>query len=418
MPALDFASLSLLTFVSLGLMAIALPLAMGRNAISLGAQHAQRYFLLQALAWCAILIASRHRETWADLVFASAATWCVAGAQWQIAQALQHWLGQRSVMPWLRITCSLAPLGFLALWQSPTARFVWFTTLQGVGLLLIAHMCLRPVHESERGWRLVLCGCAVTIGLALLMRAVFAFFNPSYLPSFTAQNWINQSFVVLAHVATTLTLVAVLVAWRDESHRQLQKLAQTDMLTGIPNRRAFTAQAEKMLNQARRLDTPLALVLIDLDHFKRINDDHGHAKGDQVLCLFAQTLQQEMRSGDLLARWGGEEFCLLVHASTPDVLALYERLHLAVTHRSTHELGWQVRFSAGWAIPSAQHSTLDQLMLRADAALYKAKAAGRACMVFASDEENFSNSGDAALRPVHFSENPSVLLSDTTPSKL
>ena len=63
MPALDFASLSLLTFVSLGLMAIALPLAMGRNAISLGAQHAQRYFLLQALAWCAILIASRHRET-------------------------------------------------------------------------------------------------------------------------------------------------------------------------------------------------------------------------------------------------------------------------------------------------------------------------------------------------------------------
>lgn len=388
MPTLDFSSLSLLTFVSLGVMAMALPFAMGRSATSPAARHAQRYFLLQAAAWICIVLASALRGSWGDVVFASLSTLAVAAAQWNMAHALQHWLGLRPGMAWLKACCVAGPLGFMLLWADVSWRFAWFSTVQAIGLCLLAGMCLAPSQVPRKGWRVVLTWCATSMACALLVRAVLALWHSDVLPDFTAPTWINHGFVVLAHIATTLTLVCVMVAWREESQQRLQTLALTDMLTGIANRRAFETQVPPLLERALRQHSPVVLMLMDLDHFKAVNDVHGHAVGDRALRIFAQAVQVQLRSGDLVARWGGEEFCLLVHALPSAVQTLYERLSDAVAAQSTAELGFALQFSAGCSRPyGSKQYDLETLVQRADTALYRAKAAGRAQMLFAEDPD-------------------------------
>lgn len=383
MPALDFASLTMLAFASMVVTALALPLAMGRQAISPAARYAQRYFLLQALAWASILAASRMRGTWGDMGFASLATLAVVGAQWHMAQALQTWLGPRPGMRWLLFFCMAGPLGFVLLWGNIPWRFAWFSLCQGMGLLVLAQMCLYPARHAEKGWRLVLCLCACTMAVLLGIRAGVTLWHPVLLPDFAAQTWLNHSFVMAGHIASILTLMAVMVAWRNESQQRLTALALTDMLTGVANRRAFEEQAPGLLLQARRQQLPLALLMIDLDHFKTINDQHGHAVGDQALRLFAAAVQAQLRGGDMVARWGGEEFCLLVHAEPSAAETLYQRLRQAVVNSSQQELGFALHFSAGGAHPQGDGASLEALVQRADVALYQAKQAGRDQLVFA-----------------------------------
>lgn len=385
MPALDFASLSLLAFVSMVATALALPLAMGRQAISPAARYAQRYFLLQALAWVCILAASRMRGTAGDFAFATLATLAVVGAQWHMGQALQTWLGPREGMQWLQCCCIAGPVGFVLLWTDLPWRFAWFSLIQGMGLLLLAHMCLYPARPAEKGWRLMLCTCACCMAILLWTRAGVTLWRPSLLPDFAAQTWLNHSFVMAAHIFSIISLMSVMVAWRSESQQRLTALALTDMLTGVPNRRAFEEQAPGLLQQARRQQLPLALLMIDLDHFKTINDQHGHAVGDQALRLFAAAVQAQLRGGDMVARWGGEEFCLLVHAEPVAAETLYLRLRQAVVSDSQQALGFALRFSAGGVCPRDGERALDALVQRADTALYLAKQAGRDQLVFSQD---------------------------------
>lgn len=385
MPALDFASLSLLTFISLGLMAAALPFTMGRDAISTAARHCQRYFMLQALAWVSIVIASRWRGTAWDVLFACLATVAVACAQWSMAQAISAWLGPRKGMAWLKVCCIAGPLGFMLLWSNLNWRFSWFSAVQALGLLLLLRMCAAPHPTARKGWRMVLSACAGVMACALLARVLILQMWPALLPDFAAQTWGNHAFVILAHICTTLTLVSMLVAWREESHQQLRELALTDMLTGIANRRSFEADACALIAQAHRRQSPLALMLLDLDHFKQVNDRHGHAAGDSALRLFAATVKSQLREGDLFARWGGEEFCLLVHATPESVHALYARLRSAVALHSAQTLGFTLQFSAGAIQPAHTELALNEWLQRADTALYHAKQTGRGKLVFAEE---------------------------------
>lgn len=408
MPPLDFVSLSLLTFLSQFLMALALPFAMGSDAISPAARRAQGFFLLQASAWACILVASRHRGSGIDMLFAALATLSVAGAQWNMAQALQHWLGPRPGRPWLALCCIAGPVGFILLWSVLPWRFAWFSAMQAMGLLLLAHMCLHPQQPCARGWRWVLSASAGTVAAVLLVRAALAAARPDLLGDFAAPSAINHGFVILSQIAALLTLVAVLVAWRDESHQRLLRLALTDTLTGIANRRAFETQGQGLLLQAQRQRTPVAVLLLDLDHFKTINDQHGHAMGDRALRLFASTVERHLRGGDLLARWGGEEFVLLVQALPAVIDTLHQRLQQAVAQQSQTELGFALHFSAGCARPYGPHAgaqtyALEPLVQRADEALYLAKQAGRAQMVFAEESRqaplDFSGTGMARSSP-------------------
>lgn len=169
---------------------------------------------------------------------------------------------------------------------------------------------------------------------------------------------------------------------RDKLIDSLRQQSTTDFLTGLPNRRAFFEAAEPELARARRHGFSLVLMLLDVDHFKRVNDTVGHGGGDQALVAVASTLRQSMRQGDLVARLGGEEFvALLSHCQPEDGLRFAERVREAIAGQDI-ALGegqppLRLTVSIGLADSASHGLVLDALMARADDALYKAKHAGR-----------------------------------------
>jgi diguanylate cyclase (GGDEF)-like protein len=162
---------------------------------------------------------------------------------------------------------------------------------------------------------------------------------------------------------------------RDRMLADLQSLAVTDELTAIANRRAWESAARTMSRQG-------AMVLLDLDHFKGVNDTRGHAAGDEVLRAFARVLADTVRSEDLCARIGGEEFAVLLHSGA-DPTALVDRIRTAwhADRRAVDQSG--PTFSAGAAVREPDES-LEDLQRRCDRALYAAKTQGRNRLVVAS----------------------------------
>lgn len=185
----------------------------------------------------------------------------------------------------------------------------------------------------------------------------------------------------MSGAALVLALVSALMALRTRRHntqlmQQLETLVEQDALTGIVNRRGLDRRLPHELGRAAREGQPLALVMIDLDHFKRFNDLRGHAAGDSLLRELAAAWQPELRAGDLFARYGGEEFTLaLPQTDAAEAAALIERLRGRVPAGQT--------FSAGVAVWDREESAA-ALLARADAALLTAKRAGRRCTVFAT----------------------------------
>jgi diguanylate cyclase (GGDEF)-like protein len=162
------------------------------------------------------------------------------------------------------------------------------------------------------------------------------------------------------------------------ANEQLARQALTDELTGLANRRHGTHELARTVSAAVRHGRPLALVRIDVDHFKTINDTHGHESGDRVLAEVARRLARAMRGGDELARWGGDEFVAIL----PDTdregafrAAVRLRESVAETAVDVGATEVAVTVSVGWAHWSGD--TPDDLLARADGALYRAKDAGR-----------------------------------------
>jgi two-component system, cell cycle response regulator len=167
-----------------------------------------------------------------------------------------------------------------------------------------------------------------------------------------------------------------------EKNAQLEALSVTDVLTGLANRRRLMTRLEEEVQRARRYKTPLAVVMIDIDHFKQVNDTYGHAMGDEVLRNIGAMLKANVRATDLAARYGGEELTLVLpHTDAPGALLVAEGLrekfaelehHLdGVSLRKTASLGVAARDGQG-EVPSAE-----ALLKHADEALYRAKQGGR-----------------------------------------
>ncbi|QDF99010.1 hypothetical protein CJ010_21955 [Azoarcus sp. DD4] len=184
-------------------------------------------------------------------------------------------------------------------------------------------------------------------------------------------------------VALEGTLLALALAYRMRQLRlaraQAEALARIDPLTGLLNRRAFMEQAAPTWSTAVRSARPLAVMLVDLDHFKRINDSHGHAVGDRVLVEVGATLAGVCRGGDLCARWGGEEFIILLpETGVEQAMHLAERLRRRIESLVVHEAGQRVPLSASMGIAGRDHQAdLEALIREADGWLYRAKETGR-----------------------------------------
>ncbi|WNC86449.1 diguanylate cyclase [Thermosynechococcus sp. QKsg1] len=177
---------------------------------------------------------------------------------------------------------------------------------------------------------------------------------------------------------------------RLERTRLLKRLAEVDPLTGLSNRRKATEEIERFLTLANRQQQTLCIAVLDLDHFKRINDTYGHDVGDQVLVTTARMLRQSLRMEDVVARWGGEEFLIALYDISLDVakhrLAIcLQRLRNHTFHAPNHD-SFKVSFSAGISQFPTHGQSLLQLVKIADDALYAAKAAGRSQIVIAPKE--------------------------------
>lgn len=182
-------------------------------------------------------------------------------------------------------------------------------------------------------------------------------------------------------LGVALALVLGVLVWRQQRHsRGLRRLAQTDALTGTANLREIKRIGTYGVDKARMQGQPYCVLMLDLDHFKRINDMHGHAVGDQVLVRAAAAWSAALRQGDHLGRIGGEEFLVLLHGATTDAARQVAQRLLDATRQLDLDAvvpGLKVSVSIGLASTGLPDDTLESMMRRADEALYAAKDGGR-----------------------------------------
>jgi two-component system, cell cycle response regulator len=195
----------------------------------------------------------------------------------------------------------------------------------------------------------------------------------------------------IEQLATTINGMA---AKLEQSQQALRELATIDGLTGVYNRREFNRRLTVEIERSRREGHPVSLLMVDIDHFKKLNDTYGHQSGDDALRHFSALITKEVRPGDIPARYGGEEFAVILpNADRRDVFAVAERLRTLIAAQDIEIQNNQkvkVTASLGCATFPVDAETEDSLMAQADAALYKAKQGGRNRVCLAKQERSVS----------------------------
>lgn len=199
----------------------------------------------------------------------------------------------------------------------------------------------------------------------------------------------DQRVVAICVTVADVTELALLQAEREAALHALNESAMRDSLTGAYNRRYFEARAREVFSAWRRDASDLALLMFDLDHFKRINDDYGHLAGDAVLRTVAQRVQGLLRTTDILGRYGGEEFIVMLPgADGVAAFTIAESIRHALAAEPVVQDGLVLHISASVGVSALRRSvlSLEAAIRDADAALYAAKRAGRDRVVCISDE--------------------------------
>ena len=190
-------------------------------------------------------------------------------------------------------------------------------------------------------------------------------------------------------LASVVALPLVIVLQRSVRHASLAAAARTDAKTGLLNAGAWKREAVVKVTRAAQAQTPLAVAIADIDHFKAVNDTHGHLAGDAVLAAVSAVMRDLLRDGDLCGRFGGEEFALLLPRTTAaQALEITERIRQGISELAIPRDGTaaiQVTISIGVAVPSQARRTVDDLLAAADHALYQAKNSGRDRVVMHAD---------------------------------
>ncbi len=198
--------------------------------------------------------------------------------------------------------------------------------------------------------------------------------------------WMNSMFFFAAPFLIFITLMAdEMLNWWREREERMRLLSRTDVLTGLSNRRSIMEALDQELGRAARQGTTLSVVILDLDHFKRINDTWGHPAGDQVLREAARILRESVRDTDLLGRYGGEEFMIVLPgADVHEAMGVLERCRIRLAEAEiVTETQDRLRISASFGLAcggGAGDQVAELLIKGADEALYRAKANGRNCI--------------------------------------
>jgi diguanylate cyclase (GGDEF)-like protein len=392
--ALDPTTLMALLCLQLLLLALALPAITGWRS-SPGLRWGIASLWLQLLAVIAFWLGKGVIGSLPLALGAVAMTLTYAMA----FEAMQCWLGPR---PLRRLVWAIPPLMGLALALGPSTPLVW----QGLTNLMLALTeatlvlaLLWPAPNSSPSslrWRRVLALPVSVLAALTTARASMLVAAGQPFPTLMSGHWLAVAVLVAGNLTTILAALALLAAWRSEAEKFLLEAAQTDPLTGLANRRQFERQSAALMHNARRHGDQLLALLIDLDHFKQVNDERGHAQGDAALVLMAKTLQKLVRPGDCAARFGGEEFVLLLARTQAEgAIAFDRRLREALASAAAQELGFKLNYSAGWALLRPGDRHIHDLLQRADAALYRAKQEGRGCLRAEPGHDAEDAKGDA-----------------------
>ena len=381
---LDVTTLLIVNVVNLALTAGTLPFIMGRQ-LSRGAWFARSALIVQALGWLLMISSEQFTGHWLDRALSVTSVSCMGLGEWWMFRALGAWLGPRRWGRLLAVVCVLTPIGYFLSFDSYPLRVGWTNFMLALQLVLVAQACLHPASAMSGRWRWVIMACLCVMAVLTAQRGVLGAFFTELYPSFTAPHPINVLAMLASNATMVLANVAVLVAWRTEAEAELELQAQTDPLSGLLNRRGWDSHATPLWSHARRHGLPLGLVMLDLDHFKHINDRYGHETGDQVIRELGSALRTTLRRSDVAARMGGEEFALLLtYSDEAAARTLFARLRLALEQLPISGLEGPVRVSAGLALLAPGDHNLEALRARADAALYLAKDQGRDRLVLAT----------------------------------
>ncbi len=367
------------------------------------------------------LVGSTHPKRRERLMQCLIAGYIYMGAAiWLIAGVLQGWMSKTATLLWLGFVFAGLLAGYVALRSGWTERFqdpsltIWQLSI-GVLCANWAYLLIGPMRTAALlpmvvtivfgaftlQWRQI--AFLTVLNLFALVAAVMlrAWF-PQWIPQHGAMTPlmvdINNVLMLLVVLPPLGFIVARLSSVRRKLHRQrealmqalsqVERLAVSDELTGIANRRSMRTLLERSAALSSREFAPFCVALIDIDHFKAINDELGHAGGDEVLREFARRATAMLRTTDAIGRWGGEEFVVLACGNVDGICRLLERMRRAVANCGTDSRC--ITFSAG----VAQHrrdETADDLLERADRALYEAKRAGR-------NRDAVAPEGDASQR--------------------
>ncbi|HEU4373908.1 MAG TPA: GGDEF domain-containing protein, partial [Telluria sp.] len=284
------------------------------------------------------------------------------------------------ILRWKRV---LYPCAALAMLVFQAARFGHASQNELVILMsmiialftgAMALMLLRPGASPLR--RLIGLNDAVFFivmsarGCSAVVSGQMSVFSPSLVQSVT---------YLTAYLLMIVNGFGFLLLCKEKDDKAMALLATIDSLTGLVNRRAFFERTESARLLATRLRSPIALMMIDIDHFKRLNDRFGHATGDEALCLFAATAQQALREHDIMGRLGGEEFALVLPGTDIDgALQAAERLRCAIAAAVLPSSGNQYSMTVSIGVVVIDpHEHINSALARADHALYAAKSNGR-----------------------------------------
>ena len=312
---------------------------------------------------------------------------------------------QQYAIPLLMVTFSCLGLrfasGFLNLRQhAPLAhRLVYWLIVAILGLIFGAVLLRSPQAAVTIAFLFVLIFSVTMVWLGIITirhgRVAGRYFIAAALTTLLGSTttalavWQGLPYSTLAFHAAGWgvvfegILLALALAYRMRQHQQArlqaEQLARTDPLTSLLNRRAFFEHAGPLWSAALRNQRPLSVIMADIDHFKSINDNHGHATGDKVLAAVSRRLAEACRNSDLAARWGGEEFVMLLQDTDARQAAqLAERLRAEIEGLKLGPAGYPPRLSASFGIAQlGEHESLDQLIREADQWLYQAKQNGR-----------------------------------------
>ncbi|GHE89168.1 GGDEF domain-containing protein [Thalassotalea profundi] len=238
---------------------------------------------------------------------------------------------------------------------------------------LTIHQCHQQFKKHRIGDRVLYCSLLVTILLYLAyLFCLSVFFRDQFFAPITLIFIILLSFVCILFFGFALSIIYSLVG-------KLRKELITDRLTGVKNRNYFTDISQQLMSMAKRANTPLSLIVCDIDWFKKINDTYGHAAGDKVLIDFSKNIKEALRVEDVFIRIGGEEFIIMLpQINLESAVLVAERLRLSIDLLPINVGVESIHITASFGVAEVDvNNTIDHSVNNADGALYEAKRSGR-----------------------------------------